>query len=156
MAGDERYATTWHGLFPRFFLAGLVFAFAGVLINQAITGLFPPNVQGLSSLVFRNEVQELVSVAFFPFAAFAVFYLSARIRINLGNDYAAVAASIFLGALVVLLLFGVPEALGSGQSQVGSGAVDEVLQSTASAVSLSITYAFVGFAAVLLSYRRRT
>ncbi len=151
MAGDERYATTWHGLFPRFVLAGLVLAFVGVLFQRVISAPISVTGQNLSDLAFRSEV----SVAFFPFAAFALFYISSRIRINLGNDYAALAASIFLGALAVLLLFGVPEALASGQSELGPSAVDEVLQSTASAISLSIAYTFVGFAAVLLSYRRR-
>ena len=94
MAADERYATKWRGLLPRFVLASLVIAFAGELLQKAVSELFP--FQYYSSLTFTLDVQIVVSFAFFPFAVFALFYLSSRVRIDLGNDYASVAASIFL------------------------------------------------------------
>jgi|GEM_PF-6950036 hypothetical protein len=153
MAADERYATKWRGLLPRFVLASLVIAFAGELLQKAVSELFP--FQYYSSLTFTLDVQIVVSFAFFPFAVFALFYLSSRVRIDLGNDYASVAASIFLGTLVVALLFGLPEALSPGYAGSGSSVVDSVIQTTAGAVEGSIYYAFVGFAAILLSYRRR-
>jgi len=154
---EERYATTWHSLFPRFIFASLVIAFVGELLQWIVSVLIPFTVQNSSSLPFRFQVQEVVSIAYFPFAAFALFYLSSRVRINLGSDYVAVAVSIFLGVLVVSLLFEVPEALASvgGQGGVGNSALDALLQSTANAVWGSVSYAFVGFVAVLLSYRRR-
>ncbi|MDA4114062.1 MAG: hypothetical protein OK474_08455 [Thaumarchaeota archaeon] len=145
MVEVERYATTWHGLFPRFMFAGFVFPFGGILLQVTISALG-------SSLPY--EAQDVASVAFFPFAIFALFYLASRIRINLGKDFAAVAASIFLGTLSFFLLFGLPAVLGPG-SPLGASMVDPLLQSTASAVSGSIGYTFVGFAAILLSYRRR-
>jgi len=153
MAEDERDAEEWHGLFPRFALAGFCFAFVGVLLQLVVEALIPLPAFPASGTILRFEVQDAVSVAYFPFAAFILFYLSSRLRVNLERDYAAVAASIFLGALAVLLLYGVPDSLVSASS--GSGVVDDLLQSTASSVSGSIGYAFVGFVAVLVSYRRR-
>jgi hypothetical protein len=155
MAADERYATKWRGLLPRFVLASLVIAFAGELLQKAVSELFPFQYQNYSSLTFTLDVQIVVSFAFLPFAVFALFYLSSRVRIDLGNDYAAVAASIFLGTLVVALLFGLPEALSPGYAGAGSSVGDSIIQLTAGAVEGSIYYAFVGFAAILLSYRRR-
>ena len=155
MVADERYATKWRGLLPRFVLASLVIAFAGELLQKAVSELLPFQYQNYSSLALPLDVQMVVSSAFFPFAVFALFYLSSRVRIDLGNDYATVAGSIFLGTLVVFLLFGLPEALSPGFAGSGSSAVDSVIQLTAEAVEGSIFYAFVGFAAILLSYRRR-
>ena len=154
MVADERYATKWRGLLPRFVLASLVIVFAGELLQWAVSELFPFQYQ-YPGLAFPLDVQIVVSFALFPFAVFALFYLSSRVRIDLGNDYAAVAASIFLGTLVVLLLFGLPEALSPGYGGAGSSVVDSVIQTTAEAAKVSIFYAFVGFAAILLSYRRR-
>ena len=155
MVAVERYATKWRGLLPRFVLASLIITFAGELLQKAVSELFPLQYQNYSGLAFTLDVQIVVSSAFFPFAAFALFYLSSRVRIDLGNDYAAVGASIFLGTLVVFLLFGLPEALSPGYAGAGSSAVDSIIQTTAEAVEASIFYAFVGFAATLLSYRRR-
>ena len=156
MEVGERYATTWHGLFPRFFLAGLVIAFLGVLLQLTISAVLPITGRTTSSeLLFRSEVRDVVFVLFSPFGVFVLFYLSSRIRINLGNDYVAIAASIFLGALVALLLFSLPEALLSGQYGFGGSAVDGLLQSTAGAISSSISFTLTGFVAVLVSYRRR-
>ncbi|MGA2663985.1 MAG: hypothetical protein ABSF83_03490 [Nitrososphaerales archaeon] len=151
MAGDERYAERWHGLFPRFVLASLSFALVGVLFQIVVALLVPiPEFPGPGPLL-RNTVLEAVSIAFFPFAAFVLFYLSSRVRVDLGKDFAGVAASIFLGALLVFLVFSVPEALGN----VAYDQLDNLVQSTASVVWVSIEYAFVGFVAVLVSYRRR-
>ncbi len=155
MAADERYVTKWHGLIPRFVLASLVIVFVGELLQWAVSELFPFHSQNYSSLSFTFDVQIAFSFAFFPFAVFALFYLSSRVRIDLGNDYAAVAASIFLGTLVVALLFDLPLALSPGTAGAGSSVLDSAIQSTAGAVEGSISYAFVGFAAILLSYRRR-
>ena len=155
MAADERYATKWHGLLPRFVLASLVIAFVGELLQRAVSALFPFQYQNYSGLTSTLDVQIVFSFAFFPFAVFALFYLSSRVRIDLGNDYAAVAASIFLGTLVVALLFDLPPAISSGYAGARSSVVDSVIQSTAGAVEGSISYAFVGFTAILLSYRRR-
>ncbi|MDG6924942.1 MAG: hypothetical protein JRN09_00150 [Nitrososphaerota archaeon] len=153
MVTDERYAEEWHGLFPRFVLAGLVFAFVGILLQLLVDALIPLPVPIPSSgAILRFEVQGVVSVAFFPFAVFGLFYLSSRVRVNLWKDFFPVAASIFLGALVAFLVFGLPEAI---QANPGNGPVYAILQSTASAVYGSISYAFVGFVAVLVSYRRR-
>ena len=153
MIEDERYAEEWRGLFPRFVLAGLCFAFVGILLQLVVAALVPLPTYPTSGVILRFEVQDVVSVAFFPFAVFLLFYLSSRVRIDLGKDFAAVAASIFLGALAALLLYGVPGALANTSS--GSGVADDLLQSTASAVYVSIAYSFVGFSAVLVSYRRR-
>jgi hypothetical protein len=153
MAAEERYVTKWRGLLPRLVLASLTITFAGELLQRAVTGLL--QYQNYSSTTFSLDIQIVVSSAFFPFAVFALFYLSSRVRIDLGNDYVAVAASIFLGTLVVFLLFGLPEAVSPGYAGAGSSAVDSVIQTTAEAVEGSIFYAFVGFAAILLSYRRR-
>ena len=157
MAGDERYVERWHGLFPRFLLAGLAFALVGVLLQLAVLLLVPvPQPPGPGPLL-RNTVLEAVSIAFFPFTAFALFYLSSRVRVDLGKDFATVAASIFLGALLVFLLFSVPEALVSAANGGGASSysvVDYLLQSTASSVWSSIDYALVGFVAVLVWSRR--
>ena len=152
MVGVERYATTWHGLFPRFLAAGFALALMSFLLQRTIYALIPVGVNFTQGLPLTYEVYDIVSVAFFPFAAFALFYLSSRVRIDLGKDFGSVAASAFLGALAGFLFYGVPIAI---QGNPGTGVVDVLLQSTASAVYEAIEYAFVGFAAVLLSYRRR-
>jgi len=153
MIEGERYVEEWHGLFPRFVLAGMVLAFVGLLLPLLVDALTPaPTPFPPSGTVLRFEVQDIVSVVYFPFVAFALFYLSARIRVNLGSDFVPLAASILLGALAVLLLFGIP---GAVQGNPGAGAVDAILESTASALYESVSYTFVGFAAILLSYRRR-
>ena len=153
---DERYATTWHGLFPRFILAGAAIIAIGTSIQLVVTRLLP--AFSFTSSVptanqFNVDLQGAINVLYFPFAVFMLFYLAARIRINLDRDYAMLAASILLGTVLVLLFYSTLETLVSGSN--GTSVLFSLLQSTASALSTAIQYAFIGFVAVLLSFRRR-
>jgi hypothetical protein len=138
--------------FPRFVLAGLAFPIVGggFEVLAALLVPAPFTVAGLADVALRSEAEGVAEIIFYPFVLFGLFYLSSRVRVNLAENYVGVAASIFLGALVWFLLGSLIPAFFDGPQ-----VIDALSQSTASAVSVSLNETFVGFAAILLSYRRR-
>ena len=155
MTMDERYAEMSHGLFPRFLSCALVFALLQFLLYLLVTALIPIRTPTPGSVTVEPRFEAINGISYlFPLAFFGLFYLISSVRVNLGSDYARVAASIFIGALTGALIEASFGAIWS-QVQSSSGLLDVLIQSAGSAVFTSLELTFVGFTAVLLSYKRR-
>jgi hypothetical protein len=153
---DERYATTWRGVFPRFLLAGAALVATYLLIQVVLESVFPITSFRTAIPVTNQlnvDIQDIASILYFPFTVFVVFYIVSRVRIDLSRDYARVAASILVGALAVALLFSAFEAIAGNFGNVGP--VFEFLQLLGSLVSTAIELTFIGFVAALVSFKRR-
>jgi hypothetical protein len=149
----ERYAEEWKGLFPRFVLAAFLLAILEIAIDYVPASLMlGTNLPNQATLAFYENVEAIMTVVLVPFGLFALFYLAARVRINLGKDYGAVALSIFVGALVAYLPLELVGSLGGG-SNVPS--IETVFQYVGSSAAISLYYTFIGFSAILVSYYRR-
>lgn len=162
MREGERYAQTWHGLFPRYLLASTVFVamldeiqlavaeVGGRFISTAQVSGAPPGVP------LYSTIGSLIQTAYMPFVLFALFYLASRVRVVLDRDYARVALSILLGALAAAFFFDVIVTLViEGEAGAFGGIVLSVLEQTGNSLQVAVYVTFVGFAAVLVSYLRR-
>jgi hypothetical protein len=148
---SEHYATPWHGLFPVYLVSALLVTLVGAMLPNAVYALIVLDVPALSASA-QSSIP-VVDFLVYPTAPFLLFYLATRFRVNLGRDYLGVAVSIFIGAAVgiapwVLLLsylgeFGSPATISLVTTVVGD------------ALASGFQTAFAGFAAILLSYRRR-
>jgi hypothetical protein len=149
----DRYAEEWKGLFPRFVLAAFLLAILEFSIDYVPAHLIAgTSLPSQASLALYDNVEDISNVILVPFGLFALFYLAARIRINLGKDYAAVALSIFLGALVAYLPLDLVASFAGGSN---IPAIDTVFQYVGSSAATSLYYTFIGFSAILMSYYRR-
>ena len=148
----EHYAEKSHGLFPRFIIAASGLALLQFALILAVALVIPLQTQSGLNVQPRFVALEAIS-DLFPFAFFGLFYAASRVRVNLGSDYAGVALSIFIGSLAVTLVQAFIGAV-PGQSYDSSSIFDLTLQTTAAAFFASIELTFIGFAAVLLSFRR--
>ena len=140
VGGEERYAQVSHGLFPRFVAISAAIAAFGLFSAEMLPG-WSFFLQGL----------------YFPFVAFALFYMTSRVRLALDRDYARAWLSVFLGSLVALIavyaLVQVYDLVVFPQSW--SYAFADALSGAGGIMLTSVQYSFVGFLALLLSYYRR-
>lgn len=149
MQGEEHYAEESHGIFPRFILASLLIGLLVFLPELALSW----NPQLVSS-----ELLQLLSVyeyAMVPFGAFLIFYLAARVRVDLGRDYARIALSILLGSLFSIAVFTFPLDFAGAGFVYPDGSIVTLSVWFAAALLDAANYTFIGFCAVLLSYYRR-
>jgi len=153
----EGYAETSGGLFPRFVIASSVFAALGLLVT-VVQGLIlrwgAGSPLGIGGANLYEGLVPLIGVAYSPFLLFFLFYLTSRIRVVLDRDYARVALSIFLGALIVELIANVvledPWNSFNAYTPLGYG-----VQVLGYSVGSAAYFAVVGFSAAMLSYLRR-
>jgi len=152
---SDRYAEEWNGLFPRLVLASAVLSVPEFLIEYFPNFVIVRSTSSANlatALARYDTVYAILNPVFIPFVVFALFYLAARVRINLSEDSAKVALSIFLGALLAFLPLYLIDGL-AGDS--GIPVVDTVIGIVGSSAATSLYYTFIGFSAVLLSYYRR-
>ncbi len=151
---SDRYAEEWNSLFPRFAIAAALFAAVELFLEQ-IPILIGPLLGApapTTNIAFYAQTVSLYNIAMVPFGLFLLFYLAARVRVNLSTDYAGIAASIFLGTLVAFHPVYLAAGLAGG---LGNPAIETLIQWAGSSVAASVEHTFIGFSAILLSYYRR-
>ncbi len=155
MTQEDRYAVESHGVFPRFVLAAIL-----ITALELAPDLY---IRATGSYALPGSTTESALVAFniilVPFGIFVLFYLAARVRVNLSVDYTKVALSIFLGSVLALAVLSLPDYVsinaGSFIFAYQSDPLTTLLSWAGSSVFASVEYTLIGFSAVLLSYYRR-
>lgn len=146
---SEHYVSSWHRLFPVYLVSGLLLVLVGSILPSAIVELAFLSNSGLVTIIENYSAG--ISFIIYPVAPFALFFLVTRFRVDLGRDYLPVLLSIFIGAAVGIIPSTVlMNSLGTTLSPSQS-----LLIVLGNVLSSGLETAFVGFAAVLLSYRRR-
>lgn len=148
----ERYAEESHGVFPTFVLAAILI---GVIyfVPELILGY-----NALPDPAWQSAISWFRAVMI-PFGVFALFYLAARVRVNLGRDFARISLSILLGSVLSIAVLSFPEYVFISGGNVAYSYQSDPLTTLSAwagnSVFDAVGYTFIGFSAVLLSYYRR-